>query len=52
MKADDGTRPMASFAPYSPEDWPNTRLDAEGLDFDWFYLDQAGQLGVFCSATA
>jgi len=41
---------MDFWEPYISDDWPQTQPDTEGREFDWFCLDQAGHVGVFCSA--
>jgi hypothetical protein len=41
---------MALPEPYSPEEWPGSPSEVQGLKFDWFARDRIGQLAVFSSA--
>jgi hypothetical protein len=41
---------MAFKDPFPSKKWPSARSEVSGLEFDWFCVDQAGQLGVFSSA--
>ena len=43
---------MSMPDPHPEDSWPQTVVECEGSEFDWFALDQEGRLGVFSTAGA